>query len=83
MSSCQLMFPGVSFLVFSSFGFKPLPLAFSLILRVASTLLHPYSTDDKRLMVKILHSELGGEEKGEGGDRGDLGNKKESQKGRK
>ena len=31
-----------------------LPLAFSLILTVASTLLHPYSTDDKtsRLMVK-------------------------------
>ena len=31
-----------------------LPLAFSLILIVASTLLHPYSTDDKtpRLMVK-------------------------------
>jgi len=31
-----------------------LPLAFSLILTVASTLLHPYSTNDKtsRLMVK-------------------------------
>ena len=31
-----------------------LPLAFSLILRVASRLLHPHSTDDKtsRLMVK-------------------------------
>ena len=31
-----------------------LPLAFSLILTVASRLLHPYSTDDKtsRLMVK-------------------------------
>ena len=31
-----------------------LPLVFSLILRVASRLLHPYSTDDKtsRLMVK-------------------------------
>ena len=37
--------------MFSSFGFKPL--AFSLILTVASRLLHPYSTDDKtsRLMV--------------------------------
>ena len=56
-------------------------LAFSLILRVTSTLLHPYSTDDKtsRLMVKkILHSEghperfseLHGEEKREEGDRG-------------
>ena len=33
-----------------------LPLAFSLILIVASRLLHPYSTDDKtsRLMVKIF-----------------------------
>ena len=32
----------------------PIPLAFSLILTVASRLLHPYSTDDKasRLMVK-------------------------------
>ena len=55
MSSCQLVFPGVrSFLVFSSFGVKPSPLAFSLILTVASRLLHPYSTNDKtsRLMVK-------------------------------
>ena len=36
-----------------------LPLAFSLILTVASRLLYPYNTDDKtsRLMVKkILHS---------------------------
>ena len=43
-----------SFLVFSGFGFKLLSLAFSLILTVASRLLHPYSTDDKtsRLMVK-------------------------------
>ena len=38
----------------SSFGLSLLPLAFSLILTVASRLLHPYSTDDKtsRLMVK-------------------------------
>ena len=38
----------------SSFGFKPLPLAFSLIPTVSSRLLHPYSTDDKTssLMVK-------------------------------
>ena len=57
MSSCQLMFPGVrSSLVFSSFGFRPPLLAFSLILIEASRLLHPYSTDDKtsRLMVKIF-----------------------------
>ena len=53
-----------------------LPLAFSLVLTVASRLLHPYSTDDRtsRLMVKILHSEghperfteLHGEEKRRG-----------------
>ena len=55
MSSCQLMFPGVrSFLVFSSFGLSLLPLIFSLILTIASRLLHPYCTDDKtsRLMEK-------------------------------
>ena len=49
------MFPGVrSFLVFSSFGFKPLPLVFSLIITVASRLLHPYYTNDttSRLMEK-------------------------------
>ena len=48
MNSCRLMFPGVrSFLVFSSFGFKPPASGFSLILTVASRLLHPYCTDDK------------------------------------
>ena len=55
MSSYQLMLPGVrSSLVFSGFGLSLLPLVFSLILTVASRLLHPYSTDDKtfRLMVK-------------------------------
>ena len=54
MSFCQFIFPGVrSFLVLSSFGFSFLPLAFSLILVVASRLLHPYSTNNKtsRLMV--------------------------------
>ena len=36
-----------------------LPLVFSLILTVASRLLHPYHTDDKtsRLMEKRFHSE--------------------------
>ena len=36
-----------------------LPLAFSLILTVASRLLHPYSTDDKtsRIMVKQFSTE--------------------------
>ena len=40
--------------MFSSFGFKPPPSGFSLILTIASRLLHPYSTDDKtfRLVVK-------------------------------
>ena len=40
--------------MFLGFGFKLLPLVFSLILTVASRLLHPYSTDDKtsRLMMK-------------------------------
>ena len=40
--------------MFSSFGFMPLALAFSLILTVALRVLHPYSTDDKSswLMVK-------------------------------
>jgi len=55
MSFCRLMVPGVRrFLVISSFGFRPLPLAFSLILVVASRLLHPYSTNDNTssLMVK-------------------------------
>ena len=53
MSSYPLMFPGVrSSLVFSGFGLKTL--VFSLILTVASRLLHLYSIDDKtsRLMMK-------------------------------
>ena len=57
MSSYRLMFSGVrSFLVYSGFGFKLVPLVFCLILTVASRLLHPYSTDDKtsRLMEKRL-----------------------------
>ena len=66
-----------------------MPLAFSLILTVASRLLHLYSTDDKtsRLMVKRFftvrdtqrdsHSR---KERGEGGDSGDLEEKRENQK---
>ena len=40
--------------MFSGFGLKPPASIFSLILTVASRLLHPYSTDNKtsRLMVK-------------------------------
>ena len=63
-----------------------LPLAFSLILTVASRLLHSYSTDDKtsRLMVKRFStvrdtqrsSDLHGEEKREEGNRGDQEEKK-------
>ena len=55
MRSYQLMFLGVrSSLVLSGFGLSLLPLVFSLILTVASRLLHLYSTDDKtsKLMVK-------------------------------
>ena len=57
MSSYQLMFPGVrSSLVFSGLDLSLLPLVFSLILKVASRLLHLYSTDDKSfsLMEKRL-----------------------------
>ena len=52
MSSCPLMLPGIrSSVVFLDFGFKPL--AFSLILTVASRLFHPYSTDDKTSMLMV------------------------------
>ena len=57
MSSCLLIFPGSrSSLMFSSSGIGLLLLAFSLILTVASRLLHAYCTDDKmsRLMEKIF-----------------------------
>ena len=65
--------------MFSSFGFMPLALAFSLILTVALRVLHSYSTDDKtsRLMVikfSIVSNTLRGSqsymEKREEGDRG-------------
>ena len=68
-----------------------LPLAFSLILTVASRLLHPYSTNDKtsRLMVKIFSTlkdtQRGSQsymEKREVGDRGDQEEKRGNQKGR-
>ena len=54
MSSYQLMFPGVrSSLVFSGFGLKPPTSGFSLILTVASRLLHLYSTNDKTSRLKM------------------------------
>ena len=55
MSSYQLMFPESGVLWCSQvLDLSPLPLVFSLILTVASRLLHLYSTDDKtsRLMMK-------------------------------
>ena len=61
VSSCLLVFPGVrSSLMFLVLDLSLLPLAFSLILTVASRRLYPYSTKDKtcRLKVKkIFHSE--------------------------
>ena len=68
------MFPGVRrFWCPQVLDLSLLPLAFSLILIVASKLLHPYSTNDKtyRLMVKRFcrvrdaqgFTELQGEEK--------------------
>ena len=68
-----------------------MPLAFSLILTVASRLIHPYSTDNKtsRLMVKRF-STVGDTQRGsqsymkkrEEGDRGDQEEKRGNQKGR-
>ena len=76
--------------MFSGFGLSLLPLVFSLILTVASRLLHLYSTDDKtsRLMVNRFSTvrdtwrgtELHGEEKREEGDRGDQEEKRGNQK---
>ena len=43
------MFPGVrSYLVFSGFGFKPPASGFQSYFTVASRLIHPYSTNDKK-----------------------------------
>ena len=59
MSSYQLMFPGVEVLWCSQdLDLSLLPLVFSLILTVASKLLHLYSTDDKtsRLVMKSFSS---------------------------
>ena len=93
MSSYLLMFPGVrSLWLFQLLNLSLLPLDFSLILTVASRLLHLYSTNDKtsRLMMKFFHSEghperfteLHGEEKREEEDSGDQEEKRVYQKGR-
>ena len=81
-----------SFLGSQVLNFSLLPLGFSLILTVASTLLYPYSTDDKtsRLMVKRFStvrntqrdSELHAKEKREVGDRGDQEEKRGNLKAR-
>ena len=73
-------------------GLRLLPLVFSLILTVASRLLHPYNTYDKtsRLMVKRFSTvkdtqrftELHGEEKRKEGDSSDQEEKRGNQKGR-
>ena len=77
--------------MFSSFGFKPPDLAFSLILTVASRLSHPYSTDEEtsRLIMKrfgiVRDIQRGSQsymEKREEGDRGDQEEKWGSQEGR-
>ena len=66
-----------------------LPLAVSLILTVASRLLHPYITDNKTSRLKVKRfstvrdtqrgSEFHGEEKMEEGDRGDQEEKRGNQ----
>ena len=91
MSSCRLILIGVLWCS-QVLDLSLLPLAFSLILWVASRFLHPYSTDDKtyRLMVKRFStvrntqrdSELHAKEKREVGDRGDQEEKRGSQSGR-
>ena len=54
MSSYRLMFLGFrSSLMFSGFGLSLPPLIFSLILTVASRLLHLYSTNDKTSRLKM------------------------------
>ena len=92
MSSCRLMFleSRVSWCS-QVLDLNLLPLAFSLILTVASRLLHPYCTNDKtsRLMVKQFSTardtQRGSQsymEKREEGYRGDQEEKRGSQKGR-
>ena len=83
------MFPGVS--CSQVLDLSLLPLVVSLILTVASRLLHPYHTDDKtsRLMMKSFSTvrdtwrgTLSYMEKREEGDRGDQEEKRGNQKGR-
>ena len=80
MSSCQLMFPGVSSsLVFSGFVLKPPASGFQSYF-YSSLKTSPSIDKTSRLKMKFLHSEghperfteLHGEEKREEGVRGDL-----------
>ena len=77
--------------MFSGFGLKPPASVFSLILRVASRLLHLYSTNDKtsRLMMKsfstVRDTWRGTQsymEKSEEGDRSNQEEKRGNQKGK-
>ena len=77
--------------MFSILDLSLLPLAFSLILTVASRVLHPYSTDDKISRLReerfstVRDTQRGSQsymEEREEGDRGDQKEKRESQKGR-
>jgi len=53
MSSYRLMFPGVRNRCSQDLNLSLLPLVFSLILTVASRLLHLYSTNDKTYRLKM------------------------------
>ena len=54
MSSYQLVFPGVRIsLLFQVLDLSLLPLVFSVILTVASRLLHLYNTNDKTSRLKM------------------------------
>ena len=53
MSSCRLMFPGVSSLVFSGFGLKPPASGFHFIFTVVSRVFLLYITFDKTSRLKM------------------------------
>ena len=54
MSSCRLIFPGVSSsLVFSGFGLKPPASGFQSIFTIASRLFHLYSTIDRTSRLEM------------------------------
>ena len=69
------MVPRVSFLVFSNFELNFLPLVFSLILTVASRLLHPYSTDGKT--SRLMEERFSTVRDTQGGSQSYMGGKRE------